>query len=65
MRIKYIAQDEDSILEEKAISEKNSYKDPIEISINITIERTRYNSVMNRRKTPIIEIIKDLFKPSK
>ena len=65
MKFEYLVQDEYDIIDEDKESNKHNFKDPIEISIKITIERTRYNSVINRRKTPLPKIIKDLFKPSK
>lgn len=65
MKYKYIAQDELDIIDELIDNNKTNFKDPIEITIQITVERTRYNSVIKRRKTPIAEYIKDLFKPCK
>lgn len=65
MNYYYIAQDELDKIDECISNNKEKFKDPIEITIKITVERARYNSVKNRRKTPIYEYIKDLFKPSK
>ena len=65
MKYEYLAQDEESIIDELREGGKLKYKDPIEITIKITVERTRYNSVYNRRKTPLPVLIKDLFKPCK
>ena len=65
MKFEYLAQDELNTIDEYSFREKETFKDPIEITIKITVERTRYKSVKNRRKTPIFEIIKDLFKPCK
>ena len=65
MKYKYIAQDELDIIDELIDNKKNNFKDPIEITIQITVERARYNSVIKRRKTHIAEYIKDLFKPCK
>ena len=65
MEFKYLAQDEYDKIDEYYVSEKKTFKDPIEISINIKIERTRYNSVINRRKTPLAQYIKDIFKACK
>lgn len=65
MKFEYLAQDEYDIIDEYKANDKLNFKDPIEISIKITVERTRYNSVINKRKTPLPQIIKDLFKPSK
>lgn len=65
MKFEYRAQDEYDILDERIIAEKSTFKDPVEITIKITIEKTRYNSVKNRRKTPIPDYIKDIFKPCK
>lgn len=65
MNFEFITQDEEDILDTYKRHEKQKFKDPVEITIKITIERTRYNSIKNRRKTPLPQIIKDLFKPSK
>lgn len=65
MNYQYIAQDEFDTLEEMIETGKVKFKDPVEITIKITVERTRYNSVKNRRKTPLPQVIKDLFKPCK
>ena len=65
MKFEYIVQDELDILENRSIQEKQNFKDPIKITIKITIERTRYESVKKRRKTPLPEYIKDIFKPCK
>ena len=65
MNFDYLVQDEQETIDQYFSHDKNKFKDPIEISIKITIERTRYNSVINRRKTPLPELIKNLFKPAK
>lgn len=65
MNFEYLAQDEEDVLDTYKSNEKQKFKDPIEIIIKITVEKTRYNSVKNRRKTPLPQIIKDLFKPCK
>lgn len=65
MKYQYLAQDELEVIDEYTNNEKQTFKDPIEITIKITVERTRYNSVKKRRKTPLPEYIKDLFKPCK
>ena len=65
MNYEYLAQDELDVIDIASSSEKQNFKDPIEITIKIKIERTRYNSVKKRYKTPIYDKIKDLFKPSK
>ena len=65
MNFEYLAQDEYDILDEFKAIDKTKFKDPIEITIKITVERTRYNSVKNRRRTPLPQFIKDIFKPCK
>lgn len=65
MKYEYLAQDEYDKIEEYSTDDGKKIKDPIEIVIRITVEKTRYNSVKNRRKTALPEYIKDLFKPSK
>lgn len=65
MNFEYLAQDEENVLDTYKSNEKQKFKDPVEIIIKITVEKTRYNSVKNRRKTPIPETIKNLFKPCK
>ena len=70
MELHYLAQDELDVLDDKSFNqEKKNYKDPVEIIIKITVEKSRYNSVLNRRKTPLPEYINSLlynvFKPSK
>ena len=65
MNFDYLVQDEQETIDQYISHDKQKFKDPIEISIKITIERTRYNSVINRRKTPLPELIKNLFKPVK
>lgn len=66
MEFEYLVQDEDNIVvDEMKVHEGKKFKDPIEINIKIIIERTRYNSVKNRYKTPIPQKIKDMFKACK
>lgn len=65
MNYEYLAQDELEVIDKYSANDKSKFKDPIEITIKITVERTRYNSVKNRRKTPLPEYIKDIFKPCK
>lgn len=65
MKFNYIVQDEEDVLETYNAIEKQRFKDPIEITIKITVERTRYKSVINRRKTPLPEYIKNIFKACK
>lgn len=65
MKYEFIAQDELDVIDEYTASEKATFRDPVEITIKITVERTRYNSVKNRRKTPLHIYIKDLFKACK
>ena len=65
MIYKYLAQDEQDVLDEAFIDDGKKMKDPIEITIQITVDKTRYISVRNRRKTPLPQFIKDIFKPCK
>lgn len=65
MEFEYLAQDDENVIDEMKLHEGKKYKDPIEITIKITVERTRYNSVKNRYKTPIAQKIKDMFKACK
>ena len=65
MNFDYLVQDELETMDQYSTHEKQKFKDPIEITIKITLERTRYNSVINRRSTPLPELIKKLFKASK
>ena len=65
MRYEYLAQDEYDIIDQHTEDENRKYKEPIEITIKITIEKRRYESIKKRRKTPIATIIKDIFKATK
>lgn len=69
MKFEYLAQDEYDSLDKINHDDGKNYKDPVEIVIRITVEKTRYKSVKNRRTTPlpqyILEWFDKLFKPSK
>jgi len=65
MKYEYLAQEEYDVLDKVDQDDGKKMKDPVEITIKITVEKTRYESVKNRRKTYLPDYIKDIFKPSK
>ena len=65
MKYSFLAQDDYDVIHQMHSEDGKKLKDPITITINIEIERTRYNSVLNRYKVHVAEKIKDLFKPCK
>lgn len=65
MKYSFLAQDEYDVIHQVHADDGKKIKDPITISINIEIERTRYNSVLNRYKIHVADKIKDMFKPCK
>ena len=65
MRYFYLAQDEYEDIDGRNFDDGKKIKDPITITIKIEVERSRYQSVLNRYKTHVADKIQDLFKASK
>lgn len=65
MKYSFLAQDEYDVIDKLDTSDGRNIKDPITITINLEIERSRYNSVLNRYKIHVAQKILDLFKPRK
>lgn len=65
MKYAFIAQDEYEELDGRNFDDGRKIKDPVTISITIEVERSRYQSVLNRYKVHVADKIQDLFKPSK
>jgi len=65
MKYTFIAKDEEKVIDYQKSDDGKRIHDPITITINIEIDRTRYNSVLHRYKTHIASKICDLFKPRK
>ena len=62
MKYEYLAQDELDVIENLNSENSEIIKDPVEVTIKITLSKSKYHSKQNKYKIYIPEKVRKIFK---